>query len=75
MAADGAVSESGQPAAPAPGYAGGKPTHPQMPFVVKAPPYEPFAALFDLDDAALAARGGVRQRVEEKPGTPFAASV
>jgi len=37
--------------------------------------YAPFASLFDLDDAALEARGARRMVVEETPGTPCRVSL
>jgi hypothetical protein len=41
-----------------------------MSFVVTGLPPEPFAPLFDLDEAALAARGVIRMTVDSKPGFP-----
>lgn len=41
-----------------------------MSFVVTGLPVEPFAALFGLDTAALAARGVVRMTADSKPGFP-----
>jgi len=38
-------------------------------------PFEPFAPLFEMDDAALRALGAQRMRVEEKPGTPCRVSL
>ena len=38
-------------------------------------PYEPFASLFEADDAELHARGARRLVVEEKPGTPCRVSL
>lgn len=41
-----------------------------MSFVVTGLAAEPFAPLFDLDEAALAARGVIRMTVDSKPGFP-----
>ena len=41
-----------------------------MSFVVTGLAAEPFAPLFNLDDAALAARGVIRMTVDSKPGFP-----
>ena len=41
-----------------------------MDYVISGLPVQPFQPLFGLDDAALRARGVVRQRVDRKPGFP-----
>lgn len=41
-----------------------------MSFVVTGLAAEPFAPLFDLDEAALAARGVIRMTADAKPGFP-----
>jgi len=38
-------------------------------------PYEPFAGLFEMDDADLQARSARRMSVDEKPGTPCRVSL
>jgi hypothetical protein len=38
-------------------------------------PFEPFADLFDMDEASLRAAGAQRMRVQEEPGTPCRVSL
>ena len=44
-------------------------------FQFVALPYDPFASLFDMDDAALQDLGARRMMVVEKPGTPCRVSL
>lgn len=44
-------------------------------FRIVALPAEPFAPLFDLDDAGLAARGARRMVVDDQPGYPCRVSL
>ena len=46
-----------------------------MRFQISALPYAPFADLFDLDDAALKARGALRATATHKPGFPCRVSL
>ncbi len=46
-----------------------------MAFQISALPGEPFASLFALSDAELAARGAVRRIVDESPGFPCRVSL
>ena len=46
-----------------------------MSFQISALPYDSFADLFDLDDAALKARGAVRAVATHKPGFPCRVSL
>ena len=50
-------------------------THDPAPFRLSALPSEPFAALFDLPEAELNARGILRQTVTAHPGTPCRVSL